>query len=616
MRNGLLVAGVALLGLGLVDCAKDEVVTSECAPDQLDRIASAEGVGRAFSPDPAVRSGRTDLSPNASLDAFAIDVPLSNLGGHGVLEGTYVDVRNGKNCNGWFGAYSPVNQFSYGHPNFRFQESMTYYFGDRYQSNVSSLGYLVAPGPIQIYAHCMDEDNAYFVRYKDSNGAVVEEVCLGDSTSTPGASLADDASVSVHELQHGATVDLYSAIQNLNRLWYDEAGSLNEAVSDFMAMTYLQPLLTPAFDGRLFARWALGTFSSQSGVRGAHKCPAYDPSYPNCAQFPAFSATNNTISYVYPDGLGWPYAKNFVGPGYASQAFASYPAQEEIHNAGMLFEGALWDVYDAIRTNHGGDHGSAQVLSSKLVLEVIKHLPKPTSSQASPVTFREFASQMLTYAGAVGLTAADQTSLSDVLTARGLLGGALLPANWAAVGPGNAVSPGLQILDNPTKLKSWLYKLTRSPESGSLVPQDIRTGLNSQLDPGELVAIWFDIQNTQAQTAGGLQVTVTSLDPDVTFEPGINRGTVGTDNSQIQIRYGKVNGSAIVTSLTSANPTYTVGTGNSYFRTNPYFDNSFTTAIWMRVKSTAAHSKTVSFQVEALPSNGAASVVTFQATIN
>jgi hypothetical protein len=360
----------------------------------------------------------------------------------------------------------------------------------------------------------------------------------------------------------------------------------------------------------------LGTFiPNHKNSRGAHKCPAYDPSYPNCGSFPTFSAQNNTISYVYPDGLGWPYANQFAGPGYVSKAFSTSKVQEEIHNAGVLFAGALWDVYDGLLANYGGSETQARMLSSKVVLEAIKLLPKPTSASRSPVTFRGFADQMVAVAPAVGLTAQDQAAMVSALTARGLYGGTLLGNNWGTVGPGKSATPGLRIQDNPTLIKEWLLSILGG-DGSALVPQGVTTGLNSQLDPNELVAVWFDLLNNDAQTAGGVELTVKSLDPDVTFEsnPDLNRGLLGSDTAQI--RYGKVNGTNIVTALTSSNQTYHVGTGNSYFRTNPFFDSKWTTALWVRVGKNAAHGKVIHFQVSLAPTNGPVSVIDFPATIH
>jgi hypothetical protein len=392
-----------LIATALAGCAKGSSDSQgvNCAASSLEpNVATDTGTARVFSPDPILASGQDALSPTSlQLDSFAKGVTLERLGGHGVLEGKYVDVRNGLGCDGWFGAFDAQNAFAYPHSDARFQEAMSYYWGDQYRSSLDKAGYLQPSLPVHVLAHCSKEDNAFFMRGKDSGGNRVELVCLGDSVATPGASYADDATVTVHELQHATTTDTYSFSENLNSFWYDEAGSLNEAVSDFMALVFEEPLVSPTFDPRVFSRWALGTFiPHHAGTRGAHKCPAYDPTYPSCTGFPAFSATNNTISYVYPDGMGWPYANNFQGPGYARDAFSTYKGQEEIHNAGILLTGALWDVYEAIKANHSGNQAEAQSLSTKLVMESISHLPKPTSSSGSPVSYRGLATQLVTYA--------------------------------------------------------------------------------------------------------------------------------------------------------------------------------------------------------------------------
>lgn len=623
----VLIPGLAVLLTVMPGCAQNTSTGTalNCAPTTgLSPTSQSSGAARVFTPDPSVAAGNPLLSPNASnLDSYAQSVTLQNLDGSGVLTGKYVDVHDGDVCGNGYGAYDVRNQFVYPHSDPRFQEAMAYYWGDSYRSHLDAIGALDPVTSVQIFAHCQAQENAYFVKGTDVNGNLVERVCLGYSVATQGAYYADDSTVTVHELQHATTTDSYApgAGGHLNQFWYDEAGSLNEAVSDFVALMYEQPFLTAQFDPKLFSRWALGTFiPNRPGTRGAHRCPSYDPTYPNCGSFPAFSAANNTISYVYPDGLGWPYANNFSGPGYAANAFSSYRSQEEIHNAGVLLEGALWDVYDAIRSNHGGDEGQASSLTSQLVIEGVKHLPQVNTSAnppaLSPVTFQGLASQMATYASAAGLTAADQGSMTAVLTARGLLGGTQLDANWAAVGPGNSgVTPGIRVQDNPTQLKTWLVNMFGDPSAASLVPQDnLSTGLNSKLDPGELVAIWFDLQDSEATTAGAVQLTVTAVDPQITFDSQANIGWISP--TQSQIIYGKVNGTSIVTALTSTNATYNVGTGSSYFRTDPYFDRSWTTALWVRVSSTAGHGTTVHFQVQAQPSNGVASTATFTATIN
>jgi hypothetical protein len=618
-RIGRIAVAGGLLAL-LAGCGDKNTATKAnyCAPDERTLDGAKSGSGRAFMPDPIVTSGISTLAPTASnLDEYAREVTLDNLLGTGVLSGKYVDVQDGGACGFGYGAYSVDGLFSYPFSDARFQEAMTYYWGDHYRSQLDTMGYLQPARAVTMLANCPISGNALFMKSVEDNGQVAELVCLGYSSATQGAHYSDDALVAIHELQHATTTDTYNPEPRgqLNQLFYDEAGAMNEAISDFMALMQQQPLLG-AQDPKLFSRWALGSFDGgYSSVRGAHRCPTYDSTYPSCSNFPSFSADQNTISYVYPDGVGWPYANNFRGPGYAGNAFSNYSSQEQIHNAGVVLEGALWDVYDAIKANHGGDAELARTLSTKLVLEALKHLPQPNATAASPVTFRGLAAQMVLYGGAVGLSGGDQSSMATMLTERGLLGGTQLTSGWAVAGPGNSVTPGLRIQDNPTHLKGWLLDLTGELAATNLVTQGIETGLNGKLDPGEFVAVWFDLQNNEATTAGGVSVSVTPLDSYATIyqNKAVNRGLVSS--TETQVTYGKVNGTAIVTALTSANATYHVATGNTYFRSNPFFDRSFTNAIWIKVSPTAPHGATVRFQVQARPSNGAASTVTFSATI-
>ena len=155
-----------------------------------------------------------------------------------------------------------------------------------------------------------------------------------------------------------------------------------------------------------------------------------------------------------------------------------------------------------------------------------------------------------------------------------------------------------------------------------MIPQNLQTGLNNKLDPGDLAAVWFDLQNTATDTAGGVLLKISSLDPGVKFSR-FNVGLVDSQNTQI--RYGKVNGTKIVCDLTTkdgsscvtpAAAAYAVPTGNSYFKTNPSYGRSYATAVFVEVSPTLAHGTTVQFQVQAIPSNGSATTVTFNAVIH
>ncbi len=246
-----------LLFLVFSSCAKkiEPPANSICAPSATEMKAGPTGVAYVFNPDPIVSSKNLAIPPSSPLlDDYRSQVTLERLGGRGILEGKYVNVRNGLGCKGGFGAYDEKNQFSYPRSDAHFQEAMSYYFGDEYQVKLDEAGILQAKDPIQIIAHCMRSDNAYFSR---GMGIASEKVCLGDSRLTPGASYADDATVIVHELQHGTTADAYSPIYEFGNLPYDEAGSINEGISDFMALAFFDPVVSLTFDPRVLAggRW-------------------------------------------------------------------------------------------------------------------------------------------------------------------------------------------------------------------------------------------------------------------------------------------------------------------------------------------------------------------------
>ncbi len=608
---------------------------SYCATDQLVTNAGSQGIAEVFVIDPISSSRNPRLSPSSSsLDAFRAPVTLSHLNGEGILKGKYIEIRNRLYCEDRFGAFDASNHFSYSHKDQRFQEAMAYYYGDIYQESLNKSGYLITQSPIRIVVHCDYQDNAYFAHGYDTAGNLVQEICLGDSVSTPGASYADDAVVTIHELQHSTTLDNYSTSHLLNQFWYDEAGALNEAISDFMSLMFTDSLLPKdtSLDLRIFSRWALGTFDPKSSrLRGAHRCPQYDSSYPNCKNFPGFGLTNNEstietkISYFYPDGVGWTYSDRFGGENSAKQTFLKSSSQEEIHNAGVLMVGALWDIYSSIQESHSHQLKTVDHLVTKLILETVRNLPTPNSSlNHSPVTFTQFSNQLLeTMERIPDFTSSDLASTRQMLKERGLIDVPQLTSGWMAIGPGSnfrihkTPSPGLYIVDNPDILKGWVNRMFDLPDTSFLNP-NASTHHNGQIEPGEAAAIWFDIQNIQDVTAGGVLVTVTSTDPDLSIlRNSVNIGYMtlsGTNSTQIM--YGKINGNGIINNLNNSNEEVNIPTRNTYFNTNPYFNSSWKTAVWVKASSTAPHGKVVSLHVRATPSNGAEDSIDFPIEIH
>ncbi|HLE01122.1 MAG TPA: hypothetical protein VJB59_12735 [Bdellovibrionota bacterium] len=558
----------------------------------------ANGLARVFLPDPAASAGILSLSPaSLKLNDYAVSRELLRLGGRGVLEGRYVEVRDGLTCQGGFSAFEQNNNFVYSHSDRRFQEAMAYYFGDQYRAELDAVGVLQPVSPVRIVVHYSLEDNSSYIRYSDG-GRMVDEVDLSDSLATRGASYADDGAVTIHELQHATTVNTYDPSRNIRRFWYDEAGALNEAVSDFMALMFVSSMLPTSFDPRTFSSWALGKFiPGVRGTRGAHRCPAYDPNFPDCSGFPGFAAETNTISYVYPDGLGWPYAAGFDGPGYARSAFLSFRGQEKPHDAAILMQGALWDVFEALRANHSPDE--ARMLMTKVVMKAIADLPKPGFS-LSPISFQGFAAAMFEVSSALGFSADDLDRMRAAFRERGLLDAPELQPGWAGAG-------SVKIVDHPSILKNWLNRTGADPK---VIPQGNATGLNGQVDAGEVVAMWFDLQNYSDLTAGNVYLRVKSLNPAVTFlDNAVNEGFVSENETHVV--YAKVNGTEIVQKLSSPKPAFDVPLGNSYFRTNPYFGESWTTAVWVKVGAAAAR-QTLAFDIQVSASNAPSETVRFE----
>jgi hypothetical protein len=616
------ILAVVFVGIGC-GTQTNPPAASSCATAATTQVGGSSGSALVFNPDPIVASGNASLAPTSlSLDQYRSDVALSNLNGNGVLSGKYVNIIDSNNCQGGYDAYDSGNKFEFSHSDIRFQAAMAYYFGDQYRAHLDELGVLAPSGSVNIDAHCEKQDNAYFMRVVDPNtGKITSQgVCLGDSVETPGAFYADDGTVTVHELEHATTVNSYSPVNNLGTLWYDEGGSLNEAISDYMALVHLQPLLAGSalqLDPRVFSRWALGTyFGTDSEVRGANKCPVYDSQYPNCGGFPGFSAANGTISYVYPDGVGWPYSNNYSAPGYASQAFQQFSSQEEIHNAGVLMEGALWDVYNALAALPGHDQTDGEKLATSLVLRSVKDQVAPSTTSPAPVTYLAFAATMVADAAALGFSAAEQQAVTQALTARGLVGAPQLPANWMSAPAGTTA---VQIVDNAQVLRSWLTGTRFGfslPDAEQLVPQGLDGGgINGLFDPGETDMIWFNLEDTSTVTAGSVLLTVTAQDPEITFLDGsVNVAPISSTSAQVI--YQKVNGTSIVMALSSPNSTLNVPTGNTYFATDPLFAGTFTTGLWVQVAANAAHGKTVHFSVQAQPANGPAVTQVFTTTIH
>jgi len=330
-----------------------------------------------------------------------------------------------------YGARSDTNNFSYAHSDERFNEVMTYHHGNVFRSELSASSALYPTGSFLMIANCDVNDNAYYSMGINSSGVLIPYVCMGKSTAFPTTTtFSDDSEVIVHELQHGVTGAAYSVIEDFNKFDYDEAGTMNEAISDFVALMQADAEIVAPFKNTDFSRWALGQFFGASYLRGAAKCPIWTPDYPTCANFSktstGFSASATRVSFAYPDGLGWPYAGpaasatlKLVTNGDATHSDYS-SGFEEIHQAAPVFTGALFDVFLAIKASSGDGPGTKRRLL-RLLMETIKGLPKYSTANPSPVTMPGFATNMLAIAAGVtagAFTRREQTAMATALAAR------------------------------------------------------------------------------------------------------------------------------------------------------------------------------------------------------
>lgn len=575
--------------------------------------------------DPMVAARDPLLTPQSlRLDSFATRAGISNLLGFGVLVGSLADVRNGIECEGWFGAYKTQHDFEYAYGDSRFSEAMTYAWSDRFlqwmaQQGPNGSGYTFTQSPVPIVARFPEHDNAFYSFNPRTGG---EFVAIGISGKTPGASFSDDAHVFVHELQHGFTTHAYSSSEGLGSFAYDEAGALNEAISDFVALLFSESSLPGGWDPRWFSRWALGQFwipyDRKDHSRGAYRCPAWDARFPACSGGPDFSADQNHISYVYPDGLGWSFGANYEGPGYVQSAFMRPDTSDhEIHNNSVLMTGALWDAYQALLARHSSDRDLVKRWMVGLVQEATALLPIPMTGATihlAPATFRAYASALVAAAQtSLQLPADDRAALSSALQARGLYSGeTVTDTAWLGVGPGARdaagviQTPGFLIEDNPDVLRIW----------APIQPAQ-RLG-NGTLNAGESAALWPDLLNRGAISVGGLLVDVTIEGSGVSFIEGLNPGRISATRAQRFLP--KLYGSRAITALSSARANYHVPVGTSFLSMRSAEDPQRIgrvpdLAFWVKANSNVAPGTVVQFRITVTPSNGVASTASFPLTV-
>ena len=594
------------LAFVLGGCAKVSGVTSTVGqaaycPSNVGTtpIAGTTGNGKVFTLDPLISSGNASLSPGSStLGNFTSTVALSNLLGYGVLKGTYVDVVSDR-CSESYGAYSASNDFLYSHGDDRFAEVMNYHYGDQFRSDLFASSALYPSGSFLMIANCDVTDNAYYSQGLDAHGNLIDYVCIGKSSAYPTTtSFSEDGEVMMHELQHATTGHAYSSTEDFNKLNYDEAGAVNEALSDFIGLIQADPEVVSPFKNFEFSRWALGLLFSQSAMRGAARCPVWTADYPTCASFnkaaSGFSESAKRISFAYPDGLGWPYA----GPAAGSTLRTVWTTNlgfEEIHQTAPIITGAMWEIYDAFKTASGDETTSRRRLQ-RLLMETIKTLPKASAADPSPVTMPVLATKLVAMAATVTagvFTAGEQTTIANILAARGLTSIPTVADGWAGVGPNGVAG-----------------------HAGLFFYETVAVGTaNNRMHAGEQGMVWFDISNSSANTAAAPLIKVTSSDARIKFS-GVTKNPGYVSNTVAFIRYGKINGSNIVTQMNNGAGTHT-GITSSYFNGSQLYGVNSETALFIEVAAGTPVGTSFTFTLDITPANktSATSTVVFPVTL-
>jgi hypothetical protein len=594
MRNSWLGLSLGVLTSILSGCGKKspegETLTQDEVPycankTEFSRVAGTSGTGLVFDLNPQVSANDPSLLPTSpKIENLAAPVKLERLLGYGILNGEFVDVRNGLCEKSSIGAFSEENNFSYPHSDPRFPEVMSYYYGDQYRKVTQDAGVLLPEDPVIVLANCPIEDNAFFTRDLNDDGTFRNIVCLGGSSifSSQKATFADDAHVVIHELQHAQSTYSYSPKLGINRLIYDEGGALNEAISDVVGLMNTYERNSSAFDVKRFSVWGLGSLFGTDGdfSRGAHRCPTYDPTYPRCTNYKSdssgFSTETNTVSFNYPDGMGWPYAGFYSGARAVRNAFVENKSHQQIHQSSIVMTGALYEVFE-IFVKSRSDVSTVREFMMKVISRSLQRLPKPNKViSVSPITFPGFFMEVVSAADFYGASSGELTEVKRIGEERGLYDAPQLGPNWA-----NVIGMRFEEISGSAKY-------------------------DGKLNPGDVGRVWFNIQNVDSLTAGGVLVDFKVPDGSAieVISEEMNDGFVS--DQQAMIRYGKVNGTAIVSALNSTDVSRSLPLKNDYFGTYTTQDGNAAyqdSGIFIKVKKGASPGPQ-SAQLRLVPANG------------
>jgi hypothetical protein len=222
-RTTSALAGTAVLAAALVTVSS-ALPASAAKPGN----GSSTGTGLVFKVNPVQSSGNQALTDMKDSDAAVPlgeydSVPLKNLDGSGFLQGRWVSVKSSTGA----AAYSPINTFSYLRHADQFEQVMAYFWVDRAQGYLQSLGFgsTLPPANMQQQTVRIDQygaDNSFF------NDARHFDIRFGKG----GVDDAEDAEVIVHEYGH--------AVHNAQVPGFGstlDSGSIGESFGDYLAVT-------------------------------------------------------------------------------------------------------------------------------------------------------------------------------------------------------------------------------------------------------------------------------------------------------------------------------------------------------------------------------------------
>ena len=316
-------------------------------------VTAAKGGGptaaaTVFLPNPVADLQDQSLTDQKDADYPALapayhSVTLTNLDGSGYLRGDWAFVVSETGSP----AYSPSGQFNYNRHQDQFEQVMAYYWITEAQNYIQRLGFGTGlfPGvnnePQRVRINQWGADNSFFTDRKD-------ELRFGKG----GVDDAEDAEVILHEYGH--------AIQDSQQTppgfgFSQEAGAIGEGFADYWAAT-VSTLVAPTPDPACVADW---------------DSVSYTRSTPHCLRRVDTNAH-------YPEDLG------------------------EVHDAGMIWSRALWDIRNAI--------GATQ--ADTVILNAHFGMPNPTMPQLAA---RTVAVAKSIYGNGVA------TKVKAAFTARGIL---------------------------------------------------------------------------------------------------------------------------------------------------------------------------------------------------